>query len=190
MRLLPFRPLSQGTVKAVLLARETQLIRAALEILRPAIEADLSSDTSRDSGVARLLPVASRDDPEVEAAYREMAHDQLVRAKLDAIDRVQRMLEDATFMRTSGKWIRELDQDETTIWLTVLNDARLLLGTRLEITEEDYDELSEEQIVDPAHQLYWILSDLLGHLVQAASISAGRGPVSITRKDLEAYEQL
>lgn len=160
------------------------MLRGVPGILRPVIEGDFSGEPEAE----RLLPSASRDDPKVAAAYRAMVQDQLVQAKLDAIDRFEGALADNPAGGSSRKWTTELDSEAVATWLTVLNDARLVIGTRLGVTEETYLDPSDEILEDPDHNLYLVLSELLELLVEAASIAAGRGSVRVTRREAEEYE--
>lgn len=185
MRLLgPFRPTAGGKVKAVLEPIEVAVLRGVPGMLRPIIEGDFSGQPEAE----RLLPPASRDDPKVAAAFRAMVQDQLVQAKLDAIDRFEDALADPRAGDSSRKWVRELDGEATATWLSVLNDARLVIGTRLGVTEEMYLDPGPEILEDPEHNLYFALSELLELLVEAASIAAGRGSVRVTREDVDGYE--
>lgn len=186
MRLLgPFRPASGGKVKVILNPAELAVLRCVPGILRPVVEGDFSGKPEAE----RLLPLASRDDPQISAAYRAMVRDQLVQAKLDAIDR----FEDVLFGESSGslsrRWVSELGEEAVATWLTVLNDARLVIGTRLSVTEETYLNPGDEILEDPEHYLYLVLSEMLELLVDAASIAAGRGSVRVTRKEVEEYER-
>lgn len=171
-------------MKAVLEPGEVAVLRGVPGMLRPIIEGDLSGNPDAE----RLLPSASRDDPKVAAAFREMAQDQLVRAKLDAIDRFEDAISSPPAGGSSRKWTQELDAEAIATWMTVLNDARLVIGTRLNVTEEIYSDPSDEVFEDPEHYLYLGLSELLVVLVDAASIAAGRGPARVTRKQIDEYE--
>jgi hypothetical protein len=86
----------------------------------------------------RLFPPAYLDvaDVERDAEYHRLMHDDLVKQKLANLDLVV-----ATLARgTTGvrRWTVELSDDEAAAWLGVLNDLRLALGVRLDITE-DFD---------------------------------------------------
>jgi Domain of unknown function (DUF2017) len=77
-----------------------------------------------DPSLERLFPPAY-DDTEDEAEYRRLMGDELLEGRRRAL----RVIEDT------------LDQDRLTkeqaeAWLTALNDLRLVLGTRLDVSEE------------------------------------------------------
>lgn len=82
-----------------------------------------------DPALARLLPDAYPDDPAAAAEMRRLTEPDLVQAKLDAATAVGSAL-----LPTGGKLI--LDQQSGAAWLAALNDLRLLLGTRLGVTED------------------------------------------------------
>ena len=112
-----------------------------------------------DPALARLLPDAYGDDP---AASREF------RRYTDA-DLRARKRADAATVRASlpyGRGKVVLDRDQADAWLGVLNDLRLVLGTRLEVTEEtDLDGLDESDPRRQALSLYgwlgWVQESLL-----------------------------
>ena len=63
----------------------------------------------------------------------------------------------------------ELNSDSVTAWITTVNDLRLVLGTHLDVSEDD-----ESKILDsggPQEQqqaIYDYLSHLLGEFLEAA----------------------
>jgi hypothetical protein len=73
---------------------------------------------------------------------------------------------------TAGR--ERLTAEELDAWLRALNDLRLVLGTRLDVTEEMY-----EAEIDPAHpqayelSVYGYLSWLQEQLVAAAAGESG-----------------
>ena len=79
-----------------------------------------------DPVVARLYPDVRPDDPAWSAAFRD-----LVRGDLDDGRR-----ENLTIVEDSLE-ARTVDDAQADAWLHVLNDIRLVLGTRLGVTEED-----------------------------------------------------
>ena len=77
-----------------------------------------------DPAVRRLFPPAHAD-PESEEQYRLLVRDQLVSGRAEALDIVRATLSEKT-----------LSAEEADAWLRGLNDLRLVLGTRLDVTEE------------------------------------------------------
>jgi hypothetical protein len=105
----------------------------------------------QDPVVARLLPDAY-EDPERASEFRRLTEAGLRATKLAHIASVRSALgeEDADITAT------------TRAWLAFLADARLMLGTRLEITEEDEMEPTD----DPQYNLYLYLGFLQQALVE------------------------
>ena len=97
---------------------ERMLLRSLYDDL-----ADLLVDPD-DPAVRRLFPPAHAD-PESEEQYRLLVRDQLVSGRAEALDIVRATLSEKT-----------LSEEEADAWLRGLNDLRLVLGTRLDVTEE------------------------------------------------------
>jgi Domain of unknown function (DUF2017) len=105
----------------------------------------------------RLFPPAYLDvaDIEHDTEYHRLMRDDLVKEKLTNLDLVT-----ATLARGSTsvrRWTIELTDEEATAWLGVLNDLRLALGVRLDITE-DFDGVVDD--ADPRAPALRLLSYL------------------------------
>lgn len=136
---------------ALRLGRQERRILAELpEQLRELIEA-------RDPAVSRLFPPAYPDDPDRESEYRRLVGAELLegrRAALEVVDSTMRA--------------RELDRDQLTAWLGALNDLRLVLGTRLDVSEDpDETDLAEDDPRAPTMALYQYLGWLVAQAVEA-----------------------
>jgi hypothetical protein len=107
---------------------------------------------------ARLYPPAFPDDPEAEAAFRD-----LVRADLEDGRRDRVAVVDETLGATS------LDEAQAAAWTGVLNDLRLVLGTRLGVTDEteahpiDEDDPDAERRIVYAY-VGWLLEQFVDAL--------------------------
>ena len=116
-----------------------------------------------DPALARLLPDAyGDDDPEANREFRRYTDADLRARKRADAEVVARMLPEG-----GGKVL--LDRDEADSWLGFLNDLRLVLGTRLEVTEDlDEDALAADDARLPALQLYawlgWLQESLISCL--------------------------
>jgi hypothetical protein len=65
----------------------------------------------------------------------------------------------------------DLDADDTAAWLGVLNDARLALGTRLDVTEAtEYDDLDPDDPATPGLAAYAWLTYLQGELIETVML--------------------
>lgn len=151
----PVEPNGDGTFSLNLRDEERALIATIVPDLR-----SLLAEDPGDEMLTRLFPTARPDDPEAEAEFREMVRDELVSKRLARLDAVADLAE-ATV----------LDQDQLAAWMGAVNDLRLVLGTRLEVTEDDeFDD--DAEVDDPesvARSAYWYLGWLLEHLVEASA---------------------
>lgn len=146
------RPRADGRFDLVLPAAHRTTISALLGELDQLIEADPS-----DPDLRRLSPPAYLHDPDRDAAYQLLAGDELRTARRAAIDTVRSTMDRSV-----------LDEDQVWAWLRALNALRVVVGTKLDITDEDYDPVVDPD--DPAAPL-WAIYDFTG-LVQHAIIAA------------------
>ncbi len=140
-----------GNVRLDLSEEERGLLRQVAEELR-----ELLREEPEDPSLRRLFPTA-HEDPARERDYRELTRDQLVAGREKSLD----LLAD-----TADREL--LTSDEADAWLRALNDARLVLGTRLDITEDfDWDAFDQSTPRAPELALYAYLSWLQELLVDA-----------------------
>jgi Domain of unknown function (DUF2017) len=119
------------------------------------------ADTPGDPALARLLPDAYRDDPGAAGEFRRLTESSLRRDKVTAADKLL-----ATLPGDGSGEVR-LDAELTETWLSTINDVRLALGTRLEVSEE-MAEPDPEDPDAPAYVVYLWLTELQGVLVEVA----------------------
>jgi hypothetical protein len=100
-----------------------------------------AEDPSSDPAVARLFPAAYPDDPLQSLEFETNLGETPRNGKLEAI---------ATLERTAQA--SELSEVELLAWMGAVNDFRLLLGTRIDITEESTERDYPEG--DPNHDAY------------------------------------
>lgn len=99
-----------------------------------------------DPVLARLFPDAYREDNESAGEFRRYTEVGLRDGKREAAGVVLATLrpdEDVV-----------LDHDQAQAWLRSLNDTRLALGTRLDITEEWYEQVSAMDWDDPRYAMF------------------------------------
>ena len=134
---------------------------------------DLGRMLAGEAGVAavtqRLFPRAYLDptEEESEAQWQEMVHDDLVDARLDALRDVVQSLDGATEARGRDD-ARELvlTGEQAEHWMTVLNDARLAVGTALDVTPEwDFTALAPSDPNYELHAVYAWMTELLSALL-------------------------
>ena len=125
----------------------------------------IETDVSRpdDPVVARLFPDAYLDDPTASDDFRRYTERSLRSAKLANA----RTLLDT--LATSGEKVTLAD-GPAAAWLGTLNDLRLVLGSRLAITDEGHQIPDDMDPDDPSlglHHIYDWLTYLQETLVQA-----------------------
>jgi hypothetical protein len=160
-----FSRASSGDLELTLRTEERDLLRALPDELRALYEA--GPDES-DPVRGRLFPRAYLD-PTAEGAereWRDLVHPELIRDRMDALDRLLASL-DAAPAASRGTVVVLLDGDAVGALLSVLNDARLALGTRLGVTEDtDYDDLNPSDPRAPGLAAYAWLTLVEGELIE------------------------
>jgi Domain of unknown function (DUF2017) len=144
-----FAPLADGTFEVRLAEPVRQMVQRIATDLRDLLLAG-------DDSLHRLYPTAYPDDPDRNAEFAAFAHDQLLMARLEALDVVE-----ATADRD------ELTADQLSAWMQVVNEARLVLGTRLDVTEDDDRDDDPDHPDAPGLALYHRLGILLDDIVRA-----------------------
>ena len=102
-----------------------------------------------DPVLARLLPDAYRDDTEAAGEFRRFTEQELRSGKLAA---AQTVLD--TLPEDGGRV--ELTEEDAQVWLRALNDVRLALGVRLEITEDTAQRSQDLDPADPRSAYLWV----------------------------------
>jgi hypothetical protein len=132
--------------------RERALIRQILGDMRALLMLDAD-----DVRVRRLYPSAYADDATKEEEYRSLTHEELRSARLANVDTVEASIDATT-----------LSEEQLTAWMQAINSLRLVLGTLLDINDDD-QELSFDPD-DPearTQALYGYLGGLLDEIVDA-----------------------
>lgn len=109
---------------------------------------------SDDPALRRLFPSPYPTDPDLDASYQILARSELTDERRAEIEVVRRSVE-----------ADDVSRDELASWMRVTNDLRLVLGTRLDVSEDD----DPEDEMSPAHEVYGLLGLLLDEIVDALS---------------------
>src|SRR5690348_10473772 len=117
-----------------LLGEEADVSADPLEALVGLPPGDVSPPD--DPALARLFPSAYGDDEAAATEFRRFTESDLRAGKRAAAS--DALLSLQPLLATGGKLV--LDRDQADSWLTWLNDIRLVLGTRLDVTEDTYEE--------------------------------------------------
>jgi len=105
-----------------------------------------------DPLLRRLFPPAYTDDDAASEEYRRLMTEDLVERHQAALDILERTA-DAT----------ELNEEEMTAWMGALNQLRLVLGTTLDVSEDDDPTAASS----PQHHLYYFLGALQEVVIEA-----------------------
>jgi hypothetical protein len=169
-----FRKVHGGGVRATLSPDETAVVRILvgqlLELIGEADEPkpddgmpDLAfsenSSIPDDPVLARLFPDAYREDDEASAEFRRYTEVGLREGKRANAELVLRTLGEG------GEVV--LDAEQAQAWLRALNDVRLALGTRLDITEDTPRDLDADDPRSAPYDAYDWLAYLQESLVHA-----------------------
>ena len=110
-----------------------------------------------DPRLRRLYPSAYSDDEEKEAEYRRLTHEELSSGRLAALDTAEQTIA-----------ADELTADQLTAWMHAVNALRLVLGTMLDVSEDDQPFALDRDDPDaPTMALYGYLGVLLEEIVEA-----------------------
>ncbi len=92
----------------------------------------------------RLFPPAFHDDPEKEAEYQRLMREELVASRVAAIDSVTALLSPVDDDAARAPAIT-LGEGELMAFMQSMNAIRLVLGTMLDITDDDSSDEAEEE---------------------------------------------
>jgi hypothetical protein len=160
-----FRQDRQGRITLGLVEEEAAILRGLAEQLLELMSrlpdgdpglAELgiseSTEVPEDPVLARLFPDGYQEDPEAAGEFRRYTEASLRDGKRAA---AETMLKSLTGDFGAGGQV-VLDQSQAQAWLRALNDLRLALGTRLEITEDSYERLAGLDWEDPRYAMFAI----------------------------------
>jgi hypothetical protein len=145
------RRVRKGGVELRLSESERDFLRSLAPQMRELLEAP------EDPAVARLFPKAYPEDDQRQAEYALLAGGELLDSHLAAL---------ATLESTADA--ERLNAEQAEAWMRALNEVRLVLGTRLDVTEEGNERPTDPD--DPRAAVfaaYDYLSMLQGELIDA-----------------------
>jgi hypothetical protein len=142
----------KGDFEIHLETEERELLSALPEQLRELLADD-------DPSVFRLFPSAYTDDPERDAEFHRLMREDLLAHHLGALEVLE---------KTASA--EQLDEEQMVGWMQALNSLRLVLGTRLEVTEEMYEQpIDPDDPRAPLFAVYSYLGWLQEEIVEALS---------------------
>lgn len=163
----PFRRNRADGFDVVLEAGEAAVLTRLCEELTSLLA---GGDEAPDPVLERLFPRAYLDptEEEAEADWQRLAHGDLVDGRRAALAIVEGTLAGATARK--GRFELTLSEEQALAWLAVLNDARLALGIRLDVTEDlDLSGLDPDDPDTAPYAVYWWLGVLEERLIEVLS---------------------
>lgn len=121
---------------------------------------DAILDGTGDERFRRLFPAAYHQDAELDEEYQRLMHGELLASRLDSLNRTHELLSrdaDADFV--------SLSEDEIDSLMKSVNDLRLVLGTLLDIQENE-PSIDEDDPAYPQVHLYSYLGWLLEWIIR------------------------
>jgi hypothetical protein len=114
-------------------------------------------ETPGDEATARLFPNPYPDDRQREQEYRLLAHTELLESHLAALEVLEKSAD-----------ADRLDDEQANAWIRALNEIRLVLGSRLDLTDDGPDPpLTLDDPRLPVFAAYDHLTRIQGELVDA-----------------------
>jgi hypothetical protein len=144
----PVRRRSDGRYDIALDEIERRVLRITLDQLRDLLLSD-------DGLLRRLFPPAYLQDPDRDKDYQQLMKGELIESRFAAIETMEETLDE-----------KIVDEAALTRWMQAINSLRLVIGTRLDVSETP--ELPDRD--DPDYQLHVLYEEfgwLLGHIVRA-----------------------
>ena len=121
---------------------------------------DAILDGTGDKRFRRLFPAAYHQDADLDEEYQRLMHGELLASRLDSLNRTHELLSrdaDADFI--------SLSEDEIDSLMKSVNDLRLVLGTLLDIQENE-PSIDEDDPAYPQVHLYSYLGWLLEWIIR------------------------
>jgi hypothetical protein len=167
----PFRRNRSDGFDVVLEAGEAAVLTRLCEELTTLLSIDEGEEPeAADPVLERLFPRAYLDPTEedAESDWQRLVHGDLLDGRRRALATVEGTLAAAELRR--NRFELTLSEEQALDWLAVLNDARLALGTRLEVTEDlDLSGLDPDDPDTAPFAVYWWLGVLEERLIDALS---------------------
>jgi len=140
--------------------------RELLTTLPDQLRALLTQSDAQDPALRRLFPPATLDDEGINAEFDRLMREDLLAERLGSLE---------TMERTLGA--ERLSEDELVAWLAAINDLRLVIGVRLDVTEEttvaNFASLPDDDPRVGMYAVYSYLTFLEDHVVSA--LAGGMG---------------
>jgi hypothetical protein len=148
----PIRRHRKGYYEVRLPSTDRDFLRTLAREMRELVSSD-------DPSLARLFPVAYPEDEDRQTEYRLLVHDELRSSHLEALT----VLEEHA-------GAERLEEPQVVAWMRALNEVRLVLGTRLDVSEDGHERpLDDSDERWEAFAVYDYLTHLQAVIVEALS---------------------
>ncbi|MEX0767831.1 MAG: DUF2017 family protein [Microthrixaceae bacterium] len=147
----PFKKRRSGRYSVNLSEDERQMIQNLVLDLRELLTTDSPM-------LQRLFPPPYGENEERNQGYSALAGSELVERKFSSLDCVSTTIS-----------AEDLSEEEVEAWMRSINDIRLVLGTVLNVSEDNEFEASDEAM-QGMHNTYEYLGMLLERIVRALSV--------------------
>ncbi len=121
-----------GTLRLRLSVEERQTLQDLPKQLKELLNSD-------DESLKRLFPPAYQDDIAQEIEYQQLMREDLLASHLQNLEILEQTID-----------AESITEEQAFVWLKALNEIRLVIGTRLDITEDSLDELQNLPSTDPS----------------------------------------
>jgi hypothetical protein len=108
-----------------------------------------------DPGLRRLYPTAYADDRELDHEYQRLVHDDLLARRLAALEVLETTID-----------AERVDEEQLVAWMGAINDTRLVIGTKLDVSEDPSFDIADDDPSAPAYAIYMYLGWLLEQVVE------------------------
>ncbi len=146
----PVEPNKDGTFRINLTESERDAFDGLLDQLHSLLLAGPD-----DSRVRRLYPTAYHENPEHDSEYQQYMRDELTESRAAAIATVREVLKSPD----------SISESQLMAFMRVLNSLRLVLGTLLDVSEDDFEDETDPDEDDPLFP-QWSLYGYLGWLLE------------------------
>ena len=157
-----FKRIGADRVRVRLAQNEVTVLRGLPDQLRTVLAEGKDEPVNQHLFTPAYLDVA---DIEHDTEFHRLMHDDLVSENLANLDLVTDDL--ARGSTSVRRWTVEFTDEEATAWLGVLDDLRLALGVRLDITEDFDGDVDDTDPRAPALRLLSYLGWLEEQLLDA-----------------------
>ena len=153
----------RGDFQVRIPAGERELLRTLPDQLRDVLTL---GDPAQDAALQRLFPAPTLDDESINAEFEHLMRGDLLAERLASLETMERTLE-----------AERLSEEELVAWLSAINDLRLVIGVRLDVTEgttaANFSALPDDDPRVRTYALYSYLTFLEDHIVGALGSGLG-----------------